>query len=153
MSEVLPNLWLGGEADSVALGAQADLVVNCTSNQPFHGDSTHQRQLRLEVEDNGDDRQQNVMLAHLADPTTDVLGAIQRALSNGQRVLVHCHMGRQRSAAVVAAYLMATTGCTVQQAVQHIQGRRRDAFLHSINFQPALDDFAAWLTTRRDRFR
>ncbi|KAL5490238.1 TIF1 [Sanghuangporus weigelae] len=48
---------------------------------------------------------------------------ISDALHKRGRVLVHCVQGMSRSASVVAAYLMATYGWSVQQAVQFVRDR------------------------------
>lgn len=48
---------------------------------------------------------------------------ISDALHKRGRVLVHCVQGMSRSASVVAAYLMATYGWSVQQAVQFVRER------------------------------
>jgi hypothetical protein len=64
-SEVIPRLYLGNRADSESFGAHADLVVNCTTDLPFHGCSSTQSQIRLSVKDNGDPRQQQAFVEHV----------------------------------------------------------------------------------------
>ncbi|XP_061646985.1 dual specificity phosphatase 29-like isoform X2 [Phyllopteryx taeniolatus] len=50
---------------------------------------------------------------------------ISEALSQPQnKVLVHCVMGRSRSASLVLAYLMMEQGLTVVDAIQHVRQRR-----------------------------
>uniref|UniRef100_A0A667XPP6 Dual specificity protein phosphatase n=1 Tax=Myripristis murdjan TaxID=586833 RepID=A0A667XPP6_9TELE len=50
---------------------------------------------------------------------------IHSALSHPQnKVLVHCVMGRSRSASLVLAYLMMEQGLTVVDAVEHVRQRR-----------------------------
>lgn len=55
-------------------------------------------------------------------------------------VFVHCYAGRQRSAALVAAYLIDKKGMSVKDAIQHIITKRPEAFFwgKSINFLEAL---------------
>lgn len=53
-------------------------------------------------------------------------------------VLVHCEMGMQRSAAVVAAYLMKYYGMSPDDAVQFIRDRRIVAFKTRVTFLEAL---------------
>jgi predicted protein tyrosine phosphatase len=139
VATVLPNLLLGNVGDSETLGPQMALVVNCTADLPFHGDTSTQAQLRVGVHDNGDDRQQDLLLRHLVD--TDLLERIGRTLADGRRVLVHCRAGQQRSAAVVAAYLMASTGCTAADAIARLRGCKRDAFFGAVNFHRTLTAF------------
>ena len=49
---------------------------------------------------------------------------IDGALSDGSSVLVHCHQGKSRSVALVAAYLCAVKGFTLPKALKLIQGAR-----------------------------
>eukprot|EP00796_Vickermania_ingenoplastis_P011407 gene11407-7912_t len=56
------------------------------------------------------------------------------------RVLVHCHKGRSRSAAIVAAYLMYRNGWTVDQSLQFMR-RQRPSVDPNIGFLNALRVF------------
>ena len=49
---------------------------------------------------------------------------IARALADGGTVLVHCHMGRSRSATLIAAYLMAEHGHSMQEAFNAVRAAR-----------------------------
>ena len=53
-------------------------------------------------------------------------------------VLIHCEMGMQRSAAVVAAYLMKYYGMNPDEAVNFIRERRIVAFKTRVTFLEAL---------------
>ena len=56
-------------------------------------------------------------------------------------VLVHCHAGMQRSAAVVAIALIAMHGMKADEAMRLVRARRRIAFLPSANFERAIRTF------------
>ncbi|KAL0629782.1 Protein phosphatase Slingshot-like protein 3 [Plecturocebus cupreus] len=49
---------------------------------------------------------------------------IEAARAQGTRVLVHCKMGVSRSAATVLAYAMKQYGCSLEQALHHVQELR-----------------------------
>ena len=49
---------------------------------------------------------------------------INDIVSDGERILVHCHAGRSRSVCIVARYLMIFEGLTRYQAVAKIQAKR-----------------------------
>jgi len=53
---------------------------------------------------------------------------IRRAVSAGERILVHCHAGRSRSVCVVARYLMESEGLTRNEALRRIS-EKRDIYL------------------------
>jgi hypothetical protein len=131
------NLFLGNVCDSETFGPTANVVVNCTTDLPFLGDPARQTQIRVPVKDNGDDAQQDALLRHLVD--LDLCARIDDALCQGRTVLVHCRAGQQRSAAVVAAYLMHAQDLTAAEAVRLVRSRKPDAFLGAVNFHRTLD--------------
>lgn len=127
-SLVLRNLYLGGEQDG---RGTYDLIVNCTTDIPG-GD------IRVAVKDNGDPKQQAILLEHLPE----AVRTLESALVRGERCLVHCRHGQQRSSAVVAAYLMHVgLAKGVDDAVHFVRRRRPEAFLCGVNFREALERF------------
>ena len=52
---------------------------------------------------------------------------IEKARRRGRVVLIHCHAGLSRSVTFAAAYLMAKTKCTLQEALDSIKERIPDA--------------------------
>jgi histidinol-phosphate aminotransferase len=52
---------------------------------------------------------------------------LAKQLSNGHRVLVHCDSGVSRSPAIVAAFLAATGGISVEAALRRIQDKHWEA--------------------------
>lgn len=68
-----------------------------------------------------DDVPEADLLAHL----TPACDWIERCLANNDgNVLVHCHMGQSRSAAVVVAYLMRRENIGVERAIERVKRRR-----------------------------
>lgn len=134
--EILPRLYLGGSADSEKLHDVA-LVVNCTKDLPFHARMA--RHIRIGVEDNGDPAEVRLLATNLCDLA--VLREIDVTIKERGTVLVHCKMGQQRSAAVVAAYLMHTRQLNPQEAIAFVRSKKRDAFFFRANFEGALTSF------------
>lgn len=135
--EVLPGLFLGNESDS-RNADQYDMVINCTTDLPFHGCSTHQHKVRVPVKDVDDPRQQVLFVQHASTDTT--FETVSNVLMAGRKVLVHCRAGQQRSAAFVAVILCRFGTCTTpDEAVDFIRNKKKDAFLGSVNFGDALD--------------
>lgn len=131
--EIIPGLFLGNSIDSEKM-MHVDLMVNCTQNLPFFPDTG--RNIRIPVQDNGE-HEEVVRLAHiLADLV--ILRDIKATLERRQIVLVHCKMGQQRSAAVVAAYLMFAHLLTPSDAITFVRSRKPDAFFQRANFEGAL---------------
>lgn len=79
---------------------------------------------KIEVNDSKNERDQNIMIHHLENVTNK----IETHVSQGNSVYVHCRMGMQRSAAIVAAYFMRYYEMTVENALAHVQKHRPIAF-------------------------
>jgi protein-tyrosine phosphatase len=61
-----------------------------------------------------------------------------------ENVLIHCYAGRQRSAIMVAAYLVGKLGMSPKQACKYILEKRPEAFHFglSLNFETSLEKYA-----------
>lgn len=104
--EVLPGLWIGNQAASQNKdwlnSHNIRTVFNATKHLPFVGGRV---QIRIPVNDPGpfnDLNQEDVATMYRALPCA--VDMLHDSLSKGN-VLVHCHAGMQRSAALVTAYL------------------------------------------------
>jgi protein-tyrosine phosphatase len=107
--------------------------VNCTKDFPFHVVDKTVSLHRIPVDDNGCDTRL------IGDYwTQELFDDISSHILQGHDVLVHCHMGRQRSAATVAAYIMSTRKWSLPKTIKHIKKCKRDAFFPDVNFQDAL---------------
>lgn len=147
MREVCPGLFLSCWPEAVAAvsihGGWSAIdppffVVNCTRDLPMlseHG-------LRLAVDDDGRDGSVEALAGML--PT--VVAEMHARLAAGERVLVHCRAGQQRSPAVAAAYLMHARGVGAAAAMGAVSAKKPDAFFFRANFRGALELFEA---TRR----
>lgn len=137
--EILPGLWLGNSQasqDEVFLRTHnIDTVFNCTKNLPFHP-NIHNR-FRVPVDDN----LQEVEIRNLELWSYEVIYKLIREMKKGKPVLVHCAAGMQRSAAVVAMYLIATQRMNWDQAYRHIKQRRAIAFVPMANFEKSILGF------------
>jgi dual specificity phosphatase 12 len=145
--QIIPNLWIGSEGDSrnPSFFKQHNirLVVNATRNIPVTT-SPDVRAYRIPVND--DPSENATMLEHFPI----VVVVIDDVLNFDKGVLVHCRAGMQRSAAVVAAYLMWKRGYTANQALEFINSRKHETFWPVPTFEQAL---RAWETTLRAQGR
>lgn len=67
-----------------------------------------------------------------------IVQIIYTYIKNGNNVLVHCYAGRQRSAVIVASYLMLTEGMSADEAVAEVRRHRPIAFTPQANFYRCL---------------
>jgi len=137
--EIIPGIWLGNAVASQdedffkKNGIQA--VFNCTKDLPFL--PTIPRKYRLPVHDNLQDEEIRAM----ENASFEVVYKLTQEYKRGP-VLVHCAAGMQRSAAVVAMFLISQSpGMKVEDAIQFIQKRRPIAFTPAANFLRAIKAF------------
>lgn len=133
--EIIPRLWIGSEVDArdrdFLAAHDIRLVVNATNNIPVslpRGVASY----RVPLDDHPSENE--AMLRHLPI----AVEAIDDVLRHGQGVLVHCRAGMQRSAAVVAAYLMWKRGLTADQAFEFINRIKHETFYPVPTFEQAL---------------
>ncbi len=118
--EVAPGLYLGGQHGRRGLAAmRARGITHTISLRAEFDDAEHgltrERYLHLPTNDG-------------AAPSLDHLQAgvafIAQALTIGEGVYVHCWVGVGRAATLVAAYLIANEGLTVEKALLRIESVR-----------------------------
>lgn len=140
--EIIPNLWIGSEGDSRDSSFFKDhnirLVVNATGSIPFRAPADVET-YRIPVDDSPDENE--TMLSHFPI----VVPLIDDVLRYGNGVLVHCRAGMQRSAAVVAAYLMWKRGLTADKAFEFINRKKHETFWPVPTFERALRAWEAAL--------
>ena len=139
-NEILANIWL---SDSITALDQSFLkqhnikiVLNCTKNKPFT--SLDITKYRLEVNDALQAIDQQDMLNGL-DKMTKMMIIAYKTLTP---MLIYCHAGVQRSATVIAAFMIRTTGIHYTNAIKFIQTKREITFRPGINFLAALQEFS-----------
>lgn len=143
--QIIKGLWIGSEGDSSNPSFfhrhNIRLVVNATASIPIRAPDGV-RSYRVPVDDTPEDNE--IMLRHF--PTVVLM--IDEVLSHGHGVLVHCRAGMQRSAAVVAAYLMWKRRLTANQAFEYINKRKTETFWPVPTFEPALRAWEQALVSR-----
>jgi len=144
---IVPRLWLGDKdasMDSEFLKREGiTTVFNCTKELPFS--PLIPRQYRVPVDDNLRKEELDHMYAWAPEIVTKVL----REYGAGHTILVHCHAGKQRSAAVMAMTLLAKTGQTADATMAYLRQRRPVAFFPQANFERSIRGFEADLTRAR----
>jgi protein-tyrosine phosphatase len=141
--EIVPRLWLGNKtaaSDPDFLQTHnIRTVFNCTKHLPFH--PSVQKQYRVPV----DDTLEPAEIKNMFLWSPEIIYKLLAAYKRGETILVHCAAGMQRSAAVVAMFLMATMGLSAEAAMQYVRERRAVAFFPAANFQAAIEGFGSLL--------
>ena len=135
---IIPGLWLGnGKAsmdDKFLKENNIIAVFNCTKDLPFN--SNVRRRFRVPVDDNL--KQEEIRNMELW--SFEIIYKLTKEHKQGN-VLVHCYAGMQRSAAVVAMYLIAKYGMKKEQVIPFIKEKRSIAFWPYTNFDKAIHGF------------
>ena len=137
--EILPNLWLGNlkaaHSEEFLKKHHITLVINCSRDIPFLANST--KNIRISVNDNLEKSE----IHRLYNYFSKAVDVIHDNLNDLQTILVHCYAGRQRSASLVAAYLMKYADMNYKEAINIIRSKRAVAFTPGVNFEEALIKF------------
>ncbi|CAI5722435.1 unnamed protein product [Peronospora destructor] len=135
--EVVSGLFVGsyGAANNkeALMGAGITHILCVSSTLPLNFPEVF-TYLQLKVAD-----QSSVNISELFDKA---FAFIDSALSSGGKVLVHCFMGRSRSATIIIAFLMARHGFTYLDALRELRRVRPQAQPNS-GFYQALISFEA----------
>lgn len=162
--EVFPGIWVGNQAAAANcqfINSQGfTMIVNCTSHLPNYHEkcgnahkNPYMTYLRIPVGDPGPPEtpgwrgERDVEVMYRMMPI--VCRRILEERKRGGKVLVHCHAGMQRSAGLVAGYIMRyccdprwDQAKRYRVAVQVLVKNRPAAFFggSSVNFRNALLD-------------
>lgn len=146
-SEIIPGLYIGNmyaAADSNFFRTHSiGAVLNATPDVP-HYFATQQgdvEYMRINVNDSLKTEDFNKMFKYFPSGVSFIYKNLNL---EGKNVLVNCHAGMQRSAAIVVAYLMFIYKMPLRKAIDFVISKRPIAFSFgkSINFMPALTKFA-----------
>jgi protein-tyrosine phosphatase len=132
-NKILENLYIGNyEApiDTEFLKNQnIKLIVNCTKNYKYDTENDINI-LRLGITD-FNSPENNIILASNIDKIIEIINIY---LESNEGVLVHCHMGQQRSAMLIACYLMKYKKNKLEESIKNIKIQRKYAFLPEATF-------------------
>ena len=137
--EVYPRLWLGNKHAASDVDFlrkhKISVVFNCTKDYPFARDVL--RKYRVPVDDN----LEPVEIANMERWAPEIVYKVVAEHKRGNNILIHCHAGMQRSAAVMAMTLIAMTKKPAEDVMTHIRNIRPVAFFPSANFDKAIHGF------------
>ena len=138
-NQILPRLWLGNKASSVDTEFlhtnSITVVFNCTKHLPFSPAIT--RKYRVPIDDN----LEHIEIANLETWAPEIVYKLRKEYNMGRTILIHCHAGMQRSAAVMAMALLVLLGKPLPDIVAYIRSKRPIAFFPRANFFQAMRGF------------
>jgi diacylglycerol kinase (ATP) len=136
IDQVIGNIWIGG-ANS------PELIVNQGFNAVLDLREEDSQAYRGFLEEHGVDYL-NLKIPDRhgisAKDLSKIVEWLEEKDKKGDKVLVHCNLGRGRAALVVAAY-MVHEGAKPEEAIKKIKEKRKVAYLNSQQ-QQALNEFS-----------
>ena len=138
-NEVLPRLWLGdyhaSQDETFLRGNHIDVVFNCTKDLPFSRVVSKLYRIPL------DDNLEEVEIRNAGLWAGEIAMKIHQHYKAGDRILVHCMAGRQRSAASIAMFMILYTGDRTENIIKYMRSKRPVAFLPQPNFLKSIQMF------------
>lgn len=125
MNEVMANLWVGGlNSPELIISKGITIVLDLReAPDPKYGEALKIRGLKY----------LNIAVRDGHSPSPEVLSKIVKWLEDkiekGERVFVHCDLGRGRAPLVVAAYLV-SRGHKLEEAIKRVKRARLVSFLN-----------------------
>jgi protein-tyrosine phosphatase len=129
--EIIDNLFLGDAGSCDERPDFFKLIVNCCPEINYQYTSTEEPNVvRLKFYDDKDDNPKLIQILK----TTKILEQIHHFIKNKQPVIIHCAMGIQRSASIVACYLLKYFNRNIKTVVSFIKSKRPVCFSTGYNF-------------------
>ena len=142
-NEIIPNLWLGDSKSSVDKQFletnNIKLIINLSKTLPFTDIDNIQKH-RISINDNRSKESNIGMITQFED----AYELINENLKSNNGILIHCRAGCQRSATLVALYLMKNRHINSQKAKNFIKSKRCITFFPYPNFEPVLRYYDAF---------
>jgi len=139
--EIIPRVWVGNRFaalnDKWLTDNNIQVVVNATKDLPFSSSKVITNTYRVPVHDNLEEEEIN----NMSKWSPEIGYKILREYKAGKRILIHCAAGMQRSAAVMAIFLITLTGQSPAIVMSHIRKKRPITFVPNANFRKSIEHY------------
>jgi hypothetical protein len=163
--EIIPRIYLGGsdgsKDSSFIKGKKISVILNCTKDLPNHFEPLFIEPIENAPEDVQkwigenlpkyyrlpiDDNMKDVEIERFYEYSKKIIPIIIKHYYEGKNIFVHCLAGAQRSAAFVALLLTILEKISMEDAIDKIIKKRRQAFCFGmqINFHDAIQKYISF---------
>ncbi len=153
VNEIIVNLWLGNREISLnknfIIRNKINVIINCTKTSRFINKKLINHDIifyRVSVRDDKSDEEIETLYNHFNIFTY----LIYNHLLNGDKILIHCVAGRQRSVGLIISFFMRYTGLNYKKILEMIQSKRSIAGKPMLNFEPALIKYEKYLNNKKN---
>jgi dual specificity MAP kinase phosphatase len=140
---VINNIWLGNKSSALDRNFlnsnNIKLVINCTTdiNISEWYETDNINYIRLPIHDWNSESNNNILKAEIMN----IIKTMNIYKKNNENILVHCFAGMQRSATVIACYLMYYYDFRPEDAILYIRNKRNIAFQPYPTFNSFIFDY------------
>jgi len=139
-NKITNNIWLGNIFSALdnnfIIKNNIQVIINCTNNIPFTNLSNITK-YRIGVNDKYDINEFIKMSVYL-EKITNIIKIYEKKNIN---ILIHCMAGAQRSATILAGFLIKYHNFSTKNAIKYIHNKRTLAFFPHITFKIVLKNF------------
>ena len=131
------NIWLGNRHSALDKDFLREkkirVIINCSKNLEFT-DKKGIIKIRIPIDDDLRTKSNQDMY----NEYLKIIPKLKKYIDKNSNILVHCRAGMQRSASVIAAYLMNYHRYGIDRSINFIRSKRSVAFRPGPNFNIAL---------------
>lgn len=145
--EIIKNLWIGNYKDVCDIffikKINFDIIINVTKDLEYEK-LPNIKYKRIPIDD-------NPSISYLEDNEKllacfpNIIEFIHISLKNNKKIFVHCYAGKQRSAAVIAGYLMKYGELKLEEVIEILRSKRDIIFKPECNFKHCLYKYSNYL--------
>jgi protein-tyrosine phosphatase len=136
IDKIIDNLYIGNYDSAldqnIIESYKIDVIINCTKKT--NRTILQVEYLQIPIDDPPSDSDINYVNSNFIFITDYIYDKIK----SGKNVLVHCVMGSQRSAAIVAIYLMRGFNQNYKNTIQYMKSKRPICFFGKVNYLDSL---------------
>ena len=133
--EILPNLWIGNiDILKYKEKLNIDYIINCSKDLHFLGKYNNYKD---GIKNNLEKYEIIKMYEYLSETTE----YIYKNLLNNKKVLVVCDTSNQKSASVIAAFIIKYGIMDLNSTIKSIRSKHNSAFYPSIDYINSLEMF------------
>lgn len=123
--EIFPGLWLGDKhiIENINFFKEKDItcIINCEDDKKL--DNIYESEW-IRISFNQD----------IYGQILHIITYIHKLLNKNKSIIIYCQTGRQKSATIIAAYIIYYGKVSAKQAVEYIRSKKEDCFLPKVNY-------------------
>ncbi len=132
IDEIIPNLYLGDLNGALDNKDNFDIIINLSQFDY----STKAQIYNIKIDDHPS--------INIIEHIEKYKPVIDNGLKNNKKILVHCLMGKSRSASIILGYLMITNKISYEDATILVNNKRNNPIEPNMGFVFQLKKYIKW---------